>query len=175
MRRHGTFIGTNPISLAGKLSTFTVLGGTLLLFYAVSARAAETSLCEDPTPVRRLVQQATDEAAPYTDRRAAFEELLRRCPDNPGSYAAYSVLLLKHSKVTAALQWINRGLKIAPENSDLQLALGVALLSAGRARDVLEVLNKLPADAKTDFIWAWPIGSLARMMQLERRFCGRLS
>jgi tetratricopeptide (TPR) repeat protein len=122
-----------------------------LLFYTVPIQAAEASACEDRPPVKHLIEQTTDEAASYANRRSAFEEVLHLCPENPGSYAAYSVLLLKHGDGPAALDWIHRGLEIAPENSGLRLSLGVALLSAGRGSEALEVLSKLPTDAKTEF------------------------
>jgi tetratricopeptide (TPR) repeat protein len=150
MRRARTFAGANSTDWAGKALAAAVLAATLLS-HAVSLGAAGASVCEDHPPVKRLIEQATDEAAPYANRRSAFEEALRLCSDDPGSYAAYSVLLLKHGELPAALDWIHRGLKIAPENSGLRLSLGVALLSAGRASEALEVLDKLPADAKTEF------------------------
>ena len=150
MLQEGTFAGANLSAWVGKPVAVAMLA-SMLLAPAVSMRAAEVSSCESRPPAKRLIKGANDEAAPYAERREAFDALLRFCPDNPGSYAAYSVLLLKHGEVKAALDWINRGLKIAPANTGLRLSLAVALLSAGRARDVLEVLSNLPADAQSEF------------------------
>src|ERR1700722_11665727 len=124
MKQAGIFAGANPRHWTGKGLAIAILSA-MLESYVITLPAAEASPCESSPPVKRMMQRATDEVAAYAERRLAFQEALRLCSDNPASFAAYSVLLLKHGEPAAALYWINQGLKIAPDNPGLRLSLVV--------------------------------------------------
>lgn len=96
----------------------------LSLFQAAAAGQAESMACEDSPGAKKAIQEANDPAGSYADRRHAFEEALQFCPSNPQLYSALAVLLLKHGAVGDALDWVNRGLRVAPENAELRFSLG---------------------------------------------------
>jgi tetratricopeptide (TPR) repeat protein len=150
MSKQGLIVGSTSV-LASRILAALSLVVTLSLSQAAARGPAESAACEDSPVAKKLIEEASDPAGSYTDRRHAFEQAQRLCPNNPQLYNALVVLLLKHGAIGDALDWINRGLRVAPENADLRFSLGVALESAGRAAEALEVLGKLPPDAKTEF------------------------
>jgi tetratricopeptide (TPR) repeat protein len=150
MSKHGPVVGSARVLPPRILATLSLVV-TLSLFQAAATGLAESPACEDNPGTKKLIQEASDPAGPYTDRRHAFEQALQLCSSNPRLYGALAIFLLKHGAIGDALDWINRGLRVAPENAELRFSLGVALESAGRAAEALDVLGRLPADAKTEF------------------------
>src|SRR5882724_1002967 len=105
--------------------------------------------CENRPAVKSLIQEGNALAGPYDSRRAAFEQAIRHCPEDPKLYNTLSVLLMKHGAFAAALDSISRGLRVEPANPELRFNRAVALLSVGRASDSLAILKQLPAGAAT--------------------------
>ena len=114
-------------------------------------QAPAPTACEDSGSAKKLIEKSNNAAATYEDRRQALEQALKLCPGTPPLYNAVSILLLKHGAAAEALDWINRGLRVAPQNIELRVSLAVALESTGRAAEALQVLQQLPADSKTAF------------------------
>ena len=122
-----------------------------LRFLEAATGATESMACEENPAAKNRFRKPviplvpTPGAAMRLRRRCSFVRAIR------SSITPWRSLLMKHGAVGDALDWIDHGLRLAPENTDLRFSLGVALESAGRAAEALEVLGQLPANAKTEF------------------------
>jgi tetratricopeptide (TPR) repeat protein len=73
------------------------------------------------------------------------------CPSDASLYDGLALLLIKHRDFDASLQWIHRGLRVAPNSPELRLDLSVTLLAVGRAAEALSILKRLPKGPQTEF------------------------
>jgi tetratricopeptide (TPR) repeat protein len=117
----------------------------------IAGNGESQAACENRPAVKSLIQEGNDLAGPYDRRRAAFEQAIRHCPEDPKLYNTLSVLLMKHGAFADAIDSISRGLRVDPANPELRFNRAVALLSAGRASESLAILRQLPAGAATEF------------------------
>jgi len=134
-----------------KFRTIPGLWLVLCFAFAWPSSAMPQMSCQDRADVKKLIQQANDPALSRQRQEGALQGALKWCPDDPQIYSALSVLLIKDGAFDAALSWIDRGLRLAPQNPGLRFGQGVALLSSGHAAEALEVLKQLNPDAKTEF------------------------
>jgi len=127
-----------------------------LLFAIVAAareeaRAGDQKDCREQTAVQQSLRQAEDTKQAYEERRKAYESAARVCSQESSIDAALSALLLEHRDAEAALTWARRGLQIAPENVDLTVYEGIALLLVGHPDQALADLKKAPPTGKNEF------------------------
>src|SRR5262249_26450307 len=76
--------------------------------------------------------KAENPSAAYSDRRQAYEQLIRSNPSDHSLYAEYASLLIAKSDYPAALEWITKGLAVAPSDPGLRLRDGIVLHALGR-------------------------------------------
>jgi len=115
------------------------------------SRAGDQSSCTEQTVVQQFLRQAENTKESYEERRKAYESAARVCPQEVSIYSALSALMLEHQDADAALTWARRGLQIAPEDANLAIYEGVALVLVGRPDQALAILKKAPPTGKNEF------------------------
>jgi tetratricopeptide (TPR) repeat protein len=110
----------------------------LILFQVLVGSDAARSKAEDPSTA-------------YSDRRQAYEQLIRRGPSDHSLYAEYASLLIARNDYPAALEWITKGLAVAPSDPGLRLRDGIVLHALGRYEASLQMLETLPASGESRF------------------------
>ena len=149
-----SFIGLNRtfklilvwLSCLAAFSPVAMLG-----FQSSLSAGSNVSKCSEQSRSETLLVRGGDDKVPVATREGALEEAVKLCPQNPAAYESLGVLLLQQQRFQQALTWIHRGLKIAPRNFNLALALGTVLLSGGQPEEALLVFKSLPPNAKTEF------------------------
>jgi tetratricopeptide (TPR) repeat protein len=86
-----------------------------------------------------------------TERRAAFEQSIHACPDDPRLYAELASLLIADRDFSSALPWINKGLALAPQDATLNLRRGESLVALSQGKDALTALAHAPASGESQF------------------------
>jgi len=90
-------------------------------------------------------------STPVAERRQAFEQSIRDCPNDLELYIGYVSLLISGREYSSALGWIAKGLTIAPGNQDLLLRQAAILRALGDPEASLKVLLHLPASSELCF------------------------
>lgn len=134
----------------GQCAAWVALAAGLLFAFPAAYPQAPPG-CASQAAVKDWAQQGNDPQCPFDKRRNAFEQALAACPSRADLYNGLAVLLLQHRDFDLALQWIRRGLQVAPTDSGLKLDLGVALLATGRTPDALTLLQQLPSGPQREF------------------------
>lgn len=132
--------------------------------------------CESSSAFTAVYLRAGNQKLPFIDRQQAFERIIQECPDDSRLYGELASLFISHLKFDTALVWIDKGLKLSPENSDLRVQKGTALLPLGRPREALAVLNSIStpeasfyramayrllqdhSNSRNSFLNAWELG-----------------
>ena len=70
-------------------------------------------------------------STPVAERRQAYEQSIRDCPNDLELYIGYVSLLISGRDYSSALDWIAKGLAIAPGNQDLLLRQAAILRALG--------------------------------------------
>jgi len=122
----------------------------LLMLIAPGAAFAQSSCAQDPG-VQKLIQAGSDTHRSYQERKHDYGEALRLCRQSTLAYDGLSVLLIQHQDDEAALQLIQAGLKVMPNDPSLTANLAMVELSAGRPKQALQALTKLQSTAKVEF------------------------
>ena len=117
----------------------------------VEAEAGGQQNCREQAPVQSLLQQAEDAKRAYDERRTAYESAVKACPNDPSLYGEFSALLLEYQDGERGYYWARRGLEISPDNPDLMVYEGVALLVIGHPEEAADVLKKVPPKGKNQF------------------------
>jgi tetratricopeptide (TPR) repeat protein len=131
-----------------------ILSCALALVFAIAAAArgdATGGDCREQTAAQQFLRVAEDTKQPFEERRKAYESAVRACPRDGSIYAALTALLLEHQDGEAAFTSARRGLQIAPNNQDLTVYEGIALLLVGHPDEALAVLEKTPPTGKNEF------------------------
>jgi tetratricopeptide (TPR) repeat protein len=115
------------------------------------AQSAEAKSCLERTSVQAILRQAEDPKQSTEARRRAYEDAVRFCSHERSIYAALTALLLEQQDPQKALSWARRGLEVAPEDSDLEIYEGVALLLLGQPDQAVSVLKATPQSGKDEF------------------------
>jgi tetratricopeptide (TPR) repeat protein len=110
----------------------------LLQAFSGSDAAAARSKAENPS-------------LPVSDRRQAYEQLIRNNPSDHSLYAGYASLLIANHDYAPALTWITKGLAVAPSDTGLRLRHAIALHALGRYEASLKILQALPASGESRF------------------------
>ena len=88
---------------------------------------------------------------PLTQRRTAFEQVIRACPDDPRLYVEFASLLVANRDFSTALGWIDKGLALAPEDETLNLRKGESLVALSQGEEALAALAKAPVTGESQF------------------------
>lgn len=100
--------------------------------------------CEQqPASLAAVSARARDRTLPAPEREKAYENAISQCPRDLELYRELVSLLLENRQFDIALAWTEKGLAIAPSDSDLRIARAMALLPLGRARDALDALGSI--------------------------------
>lgn len=139
------------------IRSISILSCTLVFIFVTVAPAYEQAgvhgggNCRDQTAVQQFLRQAGDVKQSYAERRKAYENAAQVCSQEPSIYVALSALLLEHQDGEAALAWTRRGLQLAPEDPNLAVYEGIALVLAGHPDQALPILKKAPPTGKNEF------------------------
>lgn len=149
---HGLSYRTSS-PVARHLAPLCLLLWLLLLFCLGSSHGTEVQLppCREEARIQKLLRLARESAQPFEDRVAHYKRAIGACPEDPSLYNELAVLLLDHYEFQPAIQWIERGLKKAPHDPDLNLDRAAALLLLGRPTEALSSLKGLRPTAKAKY------------------------
>jgi tetratricopeptide (TPR) repeat protein len=134
-----------------------VLRGSALLIAGAAflqvnhAQSSPADSCLSAPAVQQLVSQGNDNRRPYLDRKKAYKRALELCPREADLYHALAVLTLQGHEFEEDLLWVRRGLKIRPDDPQLQLDEAVALISSGHPEESLPILAHVPSSAGSQF------------------------
>jgi tetratricopeptide (TPR) repeat protein len=95
--------------------------------------------------------KAENPLLPVSDRRQAYEQLIRNNPSDHSLYADYASLLIANHDYAPALTWITKGLAVVPSDTGLRLRHAIALHALGRHEASLKILQELPASGESRF------------------------
>src|SRR5579875_2664965 len=147
---------------------FTIVAAIFLLSALV--QATPTDNCSRNRQFTQWLQQGQSAQLPVAARANAYEQAIKACPGSTAAYQNLSVLLLQQQEFGKALGWIRRGLGVAPEDPDLNLDLGVALLSLGQPEKALPVFQQLPVSARNEFYLGMAYRSLRHHQAARQAF-----
>jgi len=88
---------------------------------------------------------------PVSERRIAYERSIRQCPNEVHLYVEFTSLLIANREFNTALPWIEKGLKLAPDDSVLNLRKGEALVGLSQGKEALTALAKAPETGEAEF------------------------
>ena len=112
---------------------------------------ATPSPCELSKTFTDSHSRATTQSLSSPDREHAYQEAIEACPDNPKLYAEFASFLIANAEFSSAKAWLDKGLKLAPNDPALILENGAVLLSLGQAERSVAELRKIPATDKSLF------------------------
>src|ERR1041385_9561982 len=95
--------------------------------------------------------KAEDASLSVSDRYTAYEQLIRNNPSDPSLYADYASLLIANRGYAPALEWLTKGLAVAPSDSSLRLRQGIALNAMNQYQASIRILETLPAAAEARY------------------------
>lgn len=104
--------------------------------------------------------RAENPSLAVSDRRQAYEELIRNDPSDSSLYAGYASLLIGARVYPAAIEWITKGLAIAPSDARLRLSHAIALHATNQYEASLKILEALPASSESRFYMGMDCRSL---------------
>ena len=130
-----------------RLSVMNV--GIFLL--AATASFAPVSACHLSVADQEVYRRAASRDLSFSERRAAYERSISVCPDDPRLYVEFASLLIANRNFSVALQWIDKGLGLAPHDAALNLRKGEALVALGKAKEALAALAKAPVTGESQF------------------------
>jgi tetratricopeptide (TPR) repeat protein len=120
-----------------------------LLLFAAAASLAPLSACQLSAADQETYSRAVSPDTPFPERRVAFQESIRACPDDLHLYIQFTSLLVANRDFSTALSWADKGLPLSPADETLNLRKGEALVALGRAKEALAVLAKTPATGES--------------------------
>jgi tetratricopeptide (TPR) repeat protein len=121
------------------------------VFLSTMAYGRTGDSCLGSPEVQELAADGANTQLPYTRRKSAYEQAIKLCPGQPSLYHSLAVLALQNHDFSGDLHWLRAGLRLWPENPQLQLDEAVALISDGHPEDSLSILTKLPVSAHSQF------------------------
>ena len=105
-----------------------------------------------------LLFQALSSGA--SEGRDTYERRIQKAPSNVSLYNEYVSILTADRAYETALDWIGKGLAVAPANAELRLKRGIALHALGRVEESLRTLKALPATGEARFYMGLGYGAL---------------
>lgn len=122
-----------------------------IFLFVAAASLAPLSACPFSPADTAAYRQAVSQSVPYAQRRAAYEQSIRACPNELHLYTEFASLQIANHDFTAALPWIEKGLRLSPEDAILNLRKGEALVALSQPREALTALGKTPATGESQF------------------------
>jgi tetratricopeptide (TPR) repeat protein len=122
-----------------------------ILWLATAASIAPLSACQLSATEQQLYHRAVSPTVPLTQRRTAFEQVIRACPDDPRLYVEFASVLVANRDFSTALGWIDKGLSLAPEDETLNLRKGESLVALSQGEEALAALAKAPVTGESQF------------------------
>ncbi len=135
-----------------------------ILWLAAAASIAPLSACQLSAADRQVYGRAVSPHLLFPQRRSAFEQVIRACPDDPRLYVEFASLLVANRDFSTALRWIDKGLTLAPEDETLHLRKGESLVALSQGKEALAALTKVPVTGESQFF-----RGLAYQMLLDHR------
>jgi tetratricopeptide (TPR) repeat protein len=132
--------------------------GVPILIICLALSAAPR--CQESSTFVINHNRAAEQTLPLLERKQAYEQLLRTCPNDPKLYVEIDSFLIANHEFSSALKWVDKGLTVAPTDPDLMLQRGAALLSLGRAEEALAMLQRVPPTGKSQFYRGMAYGHL---------------
>jgi tetratricopeptide (TPR) repeat protein len=122
-----------------------------ILWLAAATSIAPLSACQLSAADQQIYHRAVSPTLPFAQRRAAFEQYSRACPDDLRLYIDFASLLVANRDFSTALRWIDKGLALAPEDATLNLRRGEALVALSEGKEALAALAKAPVTGESQF------------------------
>jgi tetratricopeptide (TPR) repeat protein len=122
-----------------------------ILWLAAATSIAPLSACQLSAAEQQIYHQAVSPAVPFTQRRTAFEQVIRACPDDPRLYVEFASLLVANRDFATALHWVDKGLALTPEDETLNLRKGESLVALSEGKEALAALAKAPVTGESQF------------------------
>jgi tetratricopeptide (TPR) repeat protein len=122
-----------------------------ILLFAVASSLAPLSGCQLSSADQGTYSRAVSPDTPFPERRVAFQESIRACPDDLQLYIQFTSLLVANRDFSAALSWVDKGLPLAPSDATLNLRKGEALVALGQGKEALAALDKTSVTAESQF------------------------
>jgi tetratricopeptide (TPR) repeat protein len=119
--------------------------------FSTAASAQTSESCLNSPVVQTLVAAGDNTQLPYAQRRGGYEQAIKLCPDQPSLYHTITLLALQNHDFSAALSSVRTGLRLWPDNLQLQLDEAVALISSGHSEESLPILTHLPSSGESQF------------------------
>jgi tetratricopeptide (TPR) repeat protein len=116
-----------------------------------AASIAPLSACQFSATDKETYRQAVSPNVPFPERRTAFEKSIHACPNDPRLFIEFASLLVANRDFSTALPWIDKGLSLAPEDANLNLRKGEALVALSQGKDALAALAKTPVTGESQF------------------------
>jgi len=110
-----------------------------------------TAACQLTATDQDTYRRAASSGVPMPVRRIAYERSIRACPNEPRLYVEFTSLLIANREFNTALPWIDKGLKLEPENQILNLRRGETLVGLSRGQEALTALAKAPETGEREF------------------------
>lgn len=95
--------------------------------------------------------RATKEGLAPSDRERAYQQALQACPADANLYGQFVAFLIANREFSSAKEWLDKGLKFAPDDPTLIMQNGAVLLSLGQAEKSVTELQRIPPTDKSKF------------------------
>src|SRR5882757_5567898 len=112
---------------------------------AAAASYPAFAACQFSPAEMEIYRRAVSPDVPFSERSSAFRRSIQACPGDPDLYGAFASLLIANRDFGGARPWIDKGLRLAPEDRLLNLRKGEALIALSEAKEGLTALGKTPA------------------------------
>jgi tetratricopeptide (TPR) repeat protein len=139
-----------------------------LALFPIQAGASQT--CPAASGFQALIVRGSDATLRSVDREKAYERAIQLCPDQTETYHSLSALLRVQHDFQAALYWARRGLDKTPGDAQLRLDEATGLVLAGQPGAALELLNRLPRSATTEFYLGMAYRALQQHAAAQQAF-----
>jgi tetratricopeptide (TPR) repeat protein len=115
---------------------------------ALKGADGQPPACRNEAEVQRELQLAANPAKPFQERVEAYKHAITTCPEDPSLYSDLAEQLFLGYQFDEGLSWIQKGLKLRPDDPKLNLDYAGALLLLRRPAQVVSILKPLPPSAK---------------------------
>jgi tetratricopeptide (TPR) repeat protein len=122
-----------------------------IFLLAAAATLPAFCACQFTPAETETYRRAAAPDVPFSERREAFQRSIEACPGDADLYRAFAALLIANRDFSNALPWIDKGLRLAPDDAVLNLRKGESLTALGQAEAGLAALSKVPQTGETQF------------------------
>ena len=140
-----------PGGLRVHLETSLARFALVTVFVSTMTYGRTGDSCLGSPELQKLAANGGDTQLSYPLRKSAYEQAIKLCPGQPSLYHSLAVLALQNHDFAGGLHLVRAGLRLWPDNPQLQLDEAVAFISNGHPEDSLPILAKLPGTAESQF------------------------